>query len=48
VVQLGNGKVVVTSTGNDKVKWYNEDGSLIGDLGTGAPLADPIGVIQKR
>lgn len=48
IVQLGNGRVVVTSTGNDRVKWYDESGSLIGDLGPGAPLADPIGVTQKR
>ena len=48
VVQLGNGNVVVTSTGNDRVKLFNETGGLIGDLGTGAPLTDPIGVIQLR
>ena len=48
VVQLGNGTVVVTSTGNDRVKWYSANGALIGDLGSGAPLADPIGVVQLR
>lgn len=48
IVQLGNGRVVVTSTGNDRVRWYDPSGALIGDLGAGAPLADPIGVTQKR
>lgn len=45
---LGNGNVVVTSTGNDRVKLFDPDGNLLGDLGSGAPLSDPIGVVQLR
>ncbi len=45
---LGNGNVVATSTGNDKVKLFNSTGGLIGDLGSGATLTDPIGVVQLR
>lgn len=48
IAVLGNGNVVVTSTGNDRVKLFDAGGGLIGDLGAGAPLTDPIGVVQLR